>query len=134
MKGVMVHELAHVWDFRSGKQLSGEMLATKGFWKRVDCRTPAEPQRGPERYRVYDWNVANTKRPGLNPMEDWADSVFAYVYPKRAKAISRDRWRYVADQMDPHNWWNYHFYPIEWRSEKFRDYSVERGQILTGRQ
>ena len=133
MKGVIVHELAHVWDFRTGGRLSAEMVAT-GFWRRIECRTPAEPQRGPEMYRLYDWNRENRKRPNMNPVEDWADSVFAYVYPKYAKAISRSKWSYVGQQMDPYNWGNYHFYPSEWRSKSFKSYSVKAGEILPGRE
>jgi hypothetical protein len=70
----------------------------------------------------------------MNLLEDWADSVFAYVYPKYAKAISRARWSYVGQQMDPHNWRNYHFYPAEWRGIDFDDYPVVRGQILARRE
>ena len=128
MKGVVVHELAHAWDFRTGGRLSAEMVAT-GFWTHTECRIPTRPWRLPEDL-VHDWNADNQKRPNLNPMEDWADSVSAYVYPKRAKAISRSRWRYVGQQMDPHNWWNDHFYPTEWRGLPFYDFLVEGGQIV----
>ncbi len=136
MKGVVVHELAHAWDHRTGGRLSAEMVAT-GFWTRLEtCRTPAEPPRGPRVSEVSEWNAENLRRPNMNPAEDWADSVFAYVYPGYAgmeKAISRSRWAYVGGQMDPHNWWNYQFYPSEWKSLQFGRYRVSKGRILSPR-
>jgi len=109
---------------------------TGAFWTRVECRTPAEPPRGPAIWQVSEWNSQNLERPDLNPLEDWADSVFAYVYPEQAgirRAISRSRWIYVGDQMDPYNWWNYHFYPASWKSVVFERHVVSKGRILGAR-
>jgi len=106
MKWIIVHELAHWWDMRSGFRLSAEMLA-KGMWslQPASCVTPS----GRREPRVRDWFEA--RREPLNIMEDWADSVAAYVYWRYAETIPRDwdgprlisrsRWEHVARQMNP---------------------------------
>lgn len=74
---------------------------------------------------VRDWLVEGTME-GLNPREDWADSVMAYVYPDYAgspdinKQISQGRWYFVGEQMNPGNPGRFR-YPEEWRSFKFED-------------
>ena len=119
-KWTVVHELAHWWDFGIGKNaglLSGGMLS-RGMWTRevVECRMPrVEGEKGD--LEVRGWKKGR-KTDGLNPREDWAESVAAYVYDDHAhrvqKEISRRRWRYVAEQMNPLNpkpypWWDWMF-------------------------
>jgi len=119
-KWTVVHELAHWWDFGIGKNaglLSGGMLS-RGMWTReiVECRLPrAEGEKGD--LQVRRWKKGR-KTDGLNPREDWAESVAAYVYDDHAhrvrKEISPGRWRYVAEQMNPlspkpYPWWDWMF-------------------------
>ena len=120
MKGTVVHELAHVWDRHSGwGRLSREMAS--GFWFRqvAGCEVPITARFGEP--RVLDWQRGR-KRQWLNPAEDWADSVVAYVYPKYAKGeameISESRWYFVASKMNPGNPDRYE-YPPGWRSIVF---------------
>ncbi|NIO68353.1 MAG: hypothetical protein GTN71_04705 [Anaerolineae bacterium] len=131
MKWVIVHELAHWWDQKNGWRLSHEMFAA-GMWTEVGCRTPGDPG-PPPTFRVRDWNPWYLHRPNMNPGEDWADSVATYVYWQYSGTIgwqiSRSRWSYVGEQMDPYNWWNYHFYPVEWRRIDFRAVVVRHGRI-----
>jgi hypothetical protein len=64
------------------------------------------------------------RKPPLNALEDWADSVATYVYPDHAESrgrvprlVSPTRWNYVRQQMQvwvpypPH--WVRHFYGPE---------------------
>jgi len=124
MKATIVHELAHFWDFgfgNEGGRLSGEMAS--GFWTSqwAECEVPRE-ERGPAPI-VRDWLVGRTTE-GLNPREDWADSVASYVYDDYAgghgKQISEGRWYFVAGQMNPGNPGRFR-YPEEWRSFVYRD-------------
>ena len=127
MKGTIVHELAHVWDMHSGwGRLSSEMAS--GFWFRqvAGCQIGITARFGEP--RVRDWRRGR-ERPWLNPAEDWADSVVAYVYPEyvrgdpnnpRKGEISESRWYFVAQQMNPGNPDRF-AYPEEWRSIKFPD-------------
>jgi len=103
-KWTVVHELAHWWDFRNGALLSGGML-TRGMWSRepVECQLPrAETEKAT--LEVRRWKRGRSKA-RLNPREDWAESVAAYVYEDYAggvgKEISRDRWDYVGEYMNP---------------------------------
>ncbi|NIN69968.1 MAG: hypothetical protein GTO63_35860 [Anaerolineae bacterium] len=77
------------------------------------------PRAGAEKgtLEVRGWKKGRPKT-GLNPREDWADSVAAYVYDDFAyrvrREISRDRWHYVAEHMNPVNpkpypWWDWMF-------------------------
>lgn len=78
-----VHELAHVWDRRSGLSLSKGISAAAGAqWKCVYY---------PRAYCYYDLGVNRGNEPppgrpdqynyaGTNAMEDWAESLATYVY------------------------------------------------------
>jgi RHS repeat-associated protein len=117
MKWVIVHEFAHWWDGRKGAQLSGQMWAGR-LWKVVSCDVP----RGAAvRLAVREW-PEDRPTDVLNPREDWADSVAAYVYPDyagvphRMKEISRSRWHYVAQQMNPGD---AKPYPAKWDNIEF---------------
>jgi RHS repeat-associated protein len=123
MKGTIVHEMAHMWDLHTGwGGISREMAS--GFWafEVAGCQVPAHiPVSGLP--IVRDWQVRR-ERQWLNPAEDWADSVFAYVYPwyahqERAE-ISESRWYFVASRMNPGNPGRYE-YPPGWRSIRFND-------------
>lgn len=132
MKWVVVHELAHWWDRKSGYGLSYEMVAT-GIWSQAGCRVPGEPG-SPGTHRVRDWNPLHPERPNLNPAEDWADSVATYVYWEYAGRvgwqISGSRWSYVGERMDPGKWQNYHDYPEQWEAIPFRRVLVKHGRIV----
>ena len=82
---------------------------------------------------IYEQTMSEAQAESQHRALIWADSVFAYAYPEHAgirRAISRSRWIYVGEQMDPHNWWNYHFYPASWGSVVFGRYPVSNGRIL----
>ena len=103
-KWTVVHELAHWWDFPNGTLMSGGML-TRAMWSRevAQCELPrAETEKAT--LQVRQWKRGRSKA-GLNPREDWAESVAAYVYQdyadREGKEISRDRWDYVAEYMNP---------------------------------
>jgi RHS repeat-associated protein len=125
MKSTIVHELAHFWDFgfgNEGGRLSAEMAS--GFWtsQLAECQVPREA-RGPAVPVVRDW-LRGRPTEGLNPREDWADSVATYVYDDYAgthmKQISEGRWYFVAEQMNPGNPGRFP-YPEEWRSFEYPD-------------
>jgi hypothetical protein len=131
MKGTIVHELAHVWDMHSGwGRLSREMAS--GFWFRqvAGCQVPITARFGEP--MVWDWRVVGRHRQWLNPAEDWADSVFAYVYHKyahqRKAEISESRWYFVGAQMNPGDPDRFP-YPAEWTSA-FDD--TELTKIVSG--
>jgi RHS repeat-associated protein len=123
MKGTIVHELAHVWDMHTGwGRLSTEMAS--GFWPHelAECQVP------PYALQAYlpvvkDWQVGR-ERQWLNPAEDWADSVFAYVYHEYAHQkhaeISKSRWYFVGAHMNPGNPHRF-LYPADWTYIPFRD-------------
>jgi len=110
MKWVIVHELAHWWDQNEDHRLSGEILA-RGMWRSdlALCQVPRE-ERGSATPTVRQWLRGREEPSDLR--EDWADSVTTYVYWRYAQAlrpeaggprlISRARWEYVAQQMNPH--------------------------------
>jgi RHS repeat-associated protein len=137
MKGVVVHELAHVWDFfHEGGRLSSQMAS--GFWYRqaAGCQVAITARFGQP--RVRGWQTGHT-RPWLNPSEDWADSVVAYVYPEYVKGdpnnprmgeISESRWYFVAQQMNPGNPDRFP-YPEGWRAIVFEP--TDLTQILSDR-
>jgi RHS repeat-associated protein len=118
MKWVIVHEFAHWWDGREGAQLSGQMWAGR-FWEVVSCDVPLAAA---VRLKVREWRE---DRPTelLNPREDWAESVAAYIYPDyaggpgRLKEISRARWDYVARYMNPGS---PKPYPEKWDDYEFK--------------
>jgi hypothetical protein len=106
-----VHELAHVWDIHSFYRLSrGLKNATGSSHGRFRWQSPVPFEYHPG----GDW--LEGRRPPLNALEDWADSVATYVYPSHAESsrpvprlISPARWNYVREQMQvrlP--------YPAEW--------------------
>jgi hypothetical protein len=97
-----------------------------GFWtpKLAECHVP------PYALQAYlpvvkDWQERR-KRQWLNPAEDWADSVLAYVYPAyvtghpRRGEISESRWYFVGAKMNPGNPDRFP-YPVEWTSILFED-------------
>jgi hypothetical protein len=96
-----VHELAHVWDIRSLLRLSRGLKhaagSSYGTFRR-QLPIPFEYEPGGQ------W--LEGRKPPLNSLEDWADSVATYVYPDHAetrrpvpKLISPVRWDYVREQM-----------------------------------
>ena len=106
-----VHELAHVWDIHSFYGLSrGLMGATGSRLGRLRWQLPIPFEYDPGE----SW--LKGRRPPLNSLEDWADSVATYVYPDHAeiarggpRLISPARWEYVTQQMlvrlpYPHHW------------------------------
>jgi hypothetical protein len=111
LKWQTVHELAHVWDMRKLLRFSrGLKRATGSRYGRLRKRLPV-----PFEYHAGgDW--LKGRKPPLNALEDWADSVATYVYHDCAESarggprlISPVRWEYVSDQMQvPLS------YPPEW--------------------
>ena len=114
-----VHELAHVWDIHSFYGLSrGLMGATGSRLGRLRWQLPIPFEYDPGE----SW--LKGRRPPLNSLEDWADSVATYVYPEHAeiarggpRLISPARWNYVGERMQirlpypPH--WIPHFHSPE---------------------
>jgi hypothetical protein len=106
-----VHELAHVWDIRSLYGLSrGLKSATGSIYGRWKWQSPI-----PFEYKPGGRWLKGRPAP-LNALEDWADSVAAYVYPQHAESagggprlISPARWNYVRERMDVRR-----PYPVEW--------------------
>jgi len=106
-----VHELAHVWDICSFYRLStGLKRATGSIYGRFRWQSPI-----PFEYKPGGQWLGG-RRPPLNALEDWADSVATYVYPSHAEScrpiprlISPARWNYVREQMQVHL-----PYPSEW--------------------
>ena len=114
-----VHELAHVWDIHSFYGLSrGLKNATGGRLGRLRWQLPIPFEYDPGE----SW--LKGRRPPLNALEDWADSVATYVYPNHAESarggprlISPVRWNYVRERMQirlpyPPQWIP-HFYSPE---------------------
>jgi hypothetical protein len=102
LKWQTVHELAHVWDMRKLLRFSGGLKrATGSRYGRLRRQLPV-----PFEYHAEgDW--LKGRKPPLNALEDWADSVATYVYPDYAESarggprlISPVRWEYVSDQME----------------------------------
>jgi RHS repeat-associated protein len=140
MKATIVHELAHWWDYgwvfgRASGQLTGGMLQ---FWtsELAECLIPHE-EREPAVPIVREWREER-RVGGLNPREDWANAVVAYVYPDYAEQhdmeISEGRWYYVAELMNPGKLKRFP-YPIEWRAISFWDTRLvgERGEPVSTR-
>ncbi len=101
LKWQTVHELAHVWDIRSFYRLSrGLKNASGSSYGRFKWQSPI-----PFEYHPGEaW--LKGRKPPLNALEDWADSVAAYVYADHAESarggprlISPARWDYVREQM-----------------------------------
>jgi hypothetical protein len=99
VKFVFVHELAHVWEQRTGNrggpratdmQNAAEDLEMKTGKKQHPAGNPAHP----EGKLMNDGSS--------NPHEDWADAVAATVYPNvpwvRSDWLSSDRAGYVRSQ------------------------------------
>jgi RHS repeat-associated protein len=130
-KWTVVHELAHVWDAKSGLRLSAGMVAV-GKWRadvKIECSVPGKGGR----VLISDVTVGEWREgrhtTHLNPREDWAEAVAAYVYPDYAgskdmlKEISEPRWYYVAEKMNPSNP-ERHLYPDGWDEISFVDAAV----------
>jgi hypothetical protein len=102
LKWQTVHELAHVWDMRKLLRFSrGLKRATGSRYGRPMKRLPV-----PFDYHAGGGWLEGKKHP-LNALEDWADSVAAYVYHDYAESarggprqISPVRWEYVSEQME----------------------------------
>ena len=111
LKWQTVHELAHVWDMRKLLRFSrGLKRATGSRYGRPIRRLPV-----PFDYHAGGGWLEGKKHP-LNALEDWADSVAAYVYHDYAESarggprqISPIRWEYVSEQMEVRL-----RYPSEW--------------------
>jgi len=111
LKWQTVHELAHVWDIRSFYRLSrGFKKASGSSYGRLKWRSPI-----PFEYDPGDGWLEGRKPP-LNALEDWAESVATYVYADHAESarggprlISPARWDYVQDQMSVRL-----AYPAQW--------------------
>jgi RHS repeat-associated protein len=83
LKVTMVHELAHVWDFRSGgvdpnnSQAGGSLTRGMKPIKLIG-----------DELRVSSYGFVDT-----NPKEVWAEAVAAYVYPTAPQFIgAKNRW------------------------------------------
>jgi len=118
LKWQTVHELAHVWDICSFYRLSrGLKRATGSNYGRFRWQSPIPFEYEPG----GQW--LDGRRPPLNALEDWADSVATYVYPAHAESlhpvprlISPARWDYVREQMAvrvpyPPQWIQYFYGP-----------------------
>jgi hypothetical protein len=111
LKWQTVHELAHVWDMRKLLRFSrGLKRATGSRYGRPIRRLPV-----PFEYHAGGGWLEGRKPP-INALEDWADSVATYVYPDYAQSarggprlISPTRWQYVGEQMQVRS-----AYPPEW--------------------
>ncbi len=111
-----VHELAHVWDIHSFYGLSRRLMgATGSRLGRLRWQLPIPFEYDPGE----SW--LKGRKPPLNSLEDWADSVATYVYPDHAETarggprlISPVRWKYVRERMQirmPYPpQWTPHFY------------------------
>lgn len=81
----IVHELAHAWDFSSGTRLSRQLqraTRSNGLLALLKRRVPANPR--------FWYHVGSPPPPcgtdvNFNRMEDFAESVAAFVYPDLAK-------------------------------------------------
>jgi hypothetical protein len=101
-----VHELAHRWDMRRRFGLSrGLKRATGGRYGKFRWQLPIPFEYEPG----GKW--LEGRKPPLNALEDWADSVGTYVYWHYAESvpagayggprlISPARWDYVGRQME----------------------------------
>jgi hypothetical protein len=77
---VVVHELAHVWDFAHGKQLSQGMMADTGG--SIECTTIL----GIKCFCGYHLVGRPASFYGAtSPEEDWADAVMSIVSPSQAR-------------------------------------------------
>ena len=119
LKWQTVHELAHVWDIRSFYRLSSGLKNASGSsYGRFRWQPPI-----PFEYDPGDGWLEGRKPP-LNALEDWAESVATYVYPSHAQScrpvprlISPARWNFISEQMQirvgyPPSWVG-HFYGAE---------------------
>jgi hypothetical protein len=101
-----VHELAHMWDIRKRFRLSrGLKQATGSRYGKFRWQLPI-----PFEYEPGGRWLAGRKPP-LNALEDWADSVATFVYAEYAESqpsgrqggprlISPARWDHVSRQME----------------------------------
>jgi hypothetical protein len=97
-KWTIVHELAHAWDFSTGRALSRELKKRTHSWV-----NPLGMLKGILKNRFTDrelfWYHAGSAPPpcgidkNFNAMEDFAESVTAYLYPEEAslKALRRKK-------------------------------------------
>jgi hypothetical protein len=108
LKWQTVHELAHTWDMRRLLSLSrGLRRATGSKYGRLRWQLPV-----PLEYKPGGrW--LEGRKPPLNSLEDWADSVATYVYQDyaegRKRMISPIRWNYVRKHMQVKL-----SYPVDW--------------------
>jgi len=76
-KEVVVHETAHVWDFRHGFELSNDLVKLTNPYKRIctrnGCVVVWDPNSAIERFAT---SYART-----NKIEYWAESVMVYIFP-----------------------------------------------------
>jgi hypothetical protein len=92
----VVHELAHAWDGANDWQLSKSMETSLGSGfdhPLLHTLSPKDPR--------YWWDPGQGPPPcgvdgGLNRLEDFAESITAYVYPTEASKRATARgWPYV---------------------------------------
>jgi len=96
-KGQIVHELAHVMDYRHWSRFSNEMASKTKSFRKVCYQNP----RGVQFCQlVYD-QLGQTEEPPTgyaknSPHEDWAESFKVYIYPSMGnlRPIRRD---YIKD-------------------------------------
>ena len=87
----IVHELAHAWDFSTGTQLSRHLQRvthSNGILALLKRRSPANPR--------FWYHIGSPPPPcgtdgNFNRMEDFAESVAAFVYPDLAKEKAAKR-------------------------------------------
>lgn len=77
IKGTFVHEQGHVWDFASGGDMS------TGLARSVNGRFELNTGTGQKRY-VTDGQPPTDA--GVNPTEDWAETVMALTYPTHRRS------------------------------------------------
>ncbi|HUW10344.1 MAG TPA: hypothetical protein VM537_11500 [Anaerolineae bacterium] len=101
LKWQTVHELAHVWDIRTFYRHSrGLKNASGASYGRFKWQSPI-----PFEYHPGDGWLEGRKPP-LNALEDWAESVATCVYADHAESarggprlISPARWNYVREHL-----------------------------------
>ena len=90
-KWTIVHELAHAWDLANGRRLSWRMQCRTKSWGPVPLLHAKFPHD-----RRFWYHVGNPPPPcgvdqNFNVLEDFAESVTAFTYPKEAfqRAVAR---------------------------------------------
>jgi hypothetical protein len=85
IKGTFVHEQAHIWDFASGGEMSRQLARSLAGHVERDAQT------GVTKYVTTDKPPTDA---GVNPVEDWAETVMAMTYADHyrvTRAVSEAR-------------------------------------------